>query len=60
MIYKTAIDYAREKNFPNIVEVLSKGPSQNYKKLTERNKKLHLKIQELNREKQSQKKIREE
>ena len=26
MIYMTAIDYAREKNYPEIVELLSKGP----------------------------------
>ena len=53
MIYKTAIDYARGNNFPNIVEVLSKRPTQNYKKLTERNKKLHHRIQEFNRAKRT-------
>ena len=41
MIHKTANDYAIKKKHPEIVELLSKGPSQAYKLLVERNKKLH-------------------
>ena len=58
IIHKTAKDYAREYNHPEIVELLSKGPSQAYKSLFERNKKLHrininLKIRIRNFEKKS-------
>ena len=41
IIHKTAKDWARENNHPEIVELLSKRPSQAYKSLVERKKKLH-------------------
>lgn len=47
MIYKAAIDYAREKNDGEIVELLTKGPNRRMKNLIERNKTLHLKVQRL-------------
>ena len=51
MIHKTAKYYARERKHPEIVELLSKGPSETYKSLLERNKELHCEIRRMLREK---------
>ena len=45
IIYKTALDYANEKNYQEIAEVLSRGLNQEYKLLIEQNIKMHKKIQ---------------
>ena len=52
IIYKTAIDYAREEKHPEIVDLLTKGPVGLNKSFVERNKKLHLRIQRMIRERQ--------
>lgn len=51
MFNKAAIDYARERNHPDIVDVLTRGPNQIIKNTIERNKKLLRKIQTLTRDK---------
>lgn len=51
MFNKAAIDYAREGNHLDIVDVLTRGPNQIIKNTIERNKKLNRKIQTLTRDK---------
>lgn len=45
IIYKTALDYANEKNYPEIAEVILNGLNQEYKLLIKQKIKVHQNIQ---------------
>ena len=53
MRYKTAIDYAREENYHEIILLLSKDTNQDIKFFINQNLELHREIQRFIQEKQS-------